>query len=83
MTAIFASWKQLNLCQFMPVVTYLNIYREVKIFVPKNCRSFDGNQANEIAHALTKCPVKSPKRKTVTVVPHSLQLKKLSFQKTC
>ena len=35
MTEIFASWKQLNLRQFMPFVTYLNIYSEVRIAVRK------------------------------------------------
>ena len=39
----------------MPVVSDLNIYSEVRI-VPTNSRSFDENEANEIAHALTKCP---------------------------
>ena len=33
---ILASWKRLNLCQFMPVVFYLNIYSEVRIVVLKN-----------------------------------------------
>ena len=33
---ILASWKQLKLCQFMPVVFYLNIYSEVRIVVLKN-----------------------------------------------
>ena len=33
---ILASWKQLNLCQFMPVVFYVNIYSEVRIVVLKN-----------------------------------------------
>ena len=65
MIGIFASWKQLNLCRFMLVVSDLNIYSEVRIVVPENSRSFDENEANEIAHALTKCPVKSPKRTAV------------------
>ena len=35
MTVIFASWKQLNLCQFMSVVTYHN-YNNTTIIITTN-----------------------------------------------
>ena len=46
----------------------------VRIVVPEYSRSFDENEANEIAHALTKCPVKSPKRTAVGIVDFRFRL---------